>query len=146
MKVILLKDVPRIGKKNEIKNVADGFAQNALLPKGLAKIATPHSIKALEDQLKKHEEQKNSKLLLIQKEIETLSNTTIIVELPANEQGHLFSKFKVEQLKKIFKEKGITIDSNYVIPFEFKEVGEHLVKVKTPDVTGAFTVVIKGIN
>jgi len=146
MKVILLKDVPKIGKKNEIKNVADGFAYNALLPKGLAKIATPHTIKELESQITKQKEQKSSEIKRIQKEIEELSQIKITVELPANEQGHLFSKFKVEQLKKIFKEKNITINPSHIVPFEFKEIGEHTIKVKTPELTGEFTVLIKGIN
>jgi len=146
MKVILLKDIPRIGKKNEIKNVADGFAHNALLPKGLARIATPHAIKTHEAQLAKQIETEKSKTVTLLKQIEAISNSKIIVELPANEQGHLFSKFKVEQLKKVFKEKGITLDIKVIVPFEFKEVGEHTIKVKTPDVTGAFTVEIKGVN
>ena len=37
MKVILLQDVPRTGKKNQVLNVSDGFARNYLLPRGLAK-------------------------------------------------------------------------------------------------------------
>ena len=44
MKIILLQDVPKVGKKWEVKNVADGFAQNALIPKKLAEVATPSAL------------------------------------------------------------------------------------------------------
>ncbi len=48
MKVIFLKDVPRVGKRNEVKVVNDGYASNFLLPNKLAIIATPQAIKNLE--------------------------------------------------------------------------------------------------
>ena len=44
MKVILLKDIPKIGKKNEIKEISDGYARNFLLAKKLAELATPQAI------------------------------------------------------------------------------------------------------
>ncbi len=132
MKVILLKDIPRIGKKNEIKDVADGFAQNALLPKKLAQIATPQAIKALQD---KEQQSIKAQAVIIdsmKSAIFTLQNHKIQVELPANAQGHLFSKFKIEQLKKIFKDKGIDFDTKYIVPFEFKEAGVFAIKIKLP--------------
>ena len=48
MKVALLKDVPKIGRKNEVKNVSDGYAMNFLFKNGLAEPATPQKIKNLE--------------------------------------------------------------------------------------------------
>lgn len=145
MKVILLKDIPKIGKKNEIKDVADGFAQNALLPKKLAQIATPqalNALKAMQEQL-----QKNEDLLIngMKKNIERLQNEKIVIELPANAQGHLFSKFKVEQLRKVFKEKKIDFDIKYIVPFEFKESGIFAIKIKSPKVIGAFSIELKAV-
>lgn len=159
MKVILLKDVPKIGKKNEIKDVADGFAQNALLPKKLAQIATPQAIKALQDKQESLLRVENAHNDAMKRDIERLKNEKIVIELPANAQGHLFSKFKIEQLNKIFKEKNIDFDIKHIVPFEFKETGVFTIKVKLPHLTSIstkknkittmvsddFTIEIKGI-
>ena len=145
MKVILLKDIPRIGKKNEIKDVSDGFAQNALLPKRLAQIATPAAIKALKDSQEKIEQAHTQEINSMKEAIAQLQDEKIKVELPANDQGHLFSKFKIEQLKKVFKEKNINFDIKYIVPFEYKEVGIYTVKIKSPQLSGDFTLEIKKI-
>lgn len=145
MKVILLKDIPKIGKKNEIKDVADGFAQNALLPKKLAQIATPAAISALKESQERIAEAKNKEIESIKKSIEELQNHKLVVELPANSQGHLFSKFKIEQLKKVFKDKNISFDTKYIVPFEFKEAGVFSIKIKSPQVIGEFTLEIRGL-
>ena len=57
MKVILLEDVKKLGKAGEIVKVSDGYARNMLLPKQLAKEATPGNIKALEKQKALKEEE-----------------------------------------------------------------------------------------
>ena len=145
MKVILLKDIPRIGKKNEIKDVSDGFAQNALLPKRLAQIATPAAIALLKENQERVAQAQNHEVEAMKEAIESLSKQKITIELPTNSQGHLFSKFKGEQLKKVFKEKGILFDTKYIVPFEFKEVGVHTVKVKSPYMNGEFEIEIKGL-
>lgn len=145
MKVILLKDVPKIGKKNDIKDVSDGFAQNALLPKKLAQIATPSAIATLKDAQDRLQKAHDQEIEGMKNAIEQLQNQKITLQLPANAQGHLFSKFKIEQLKKIFKEKNISFDTKYIIPFECKETGVHTIKIKSPQVNGEFDIEIKGI-
>jgi len=145
MKVILLKDIPKIGKKNEIKDVSDGFAQNALLPKRLAQIATPATIAALKDAQEKVTRAQNLEIESMKSAIEALNNQKLTVELPANSQGHLFSKFKIEQLRKLFKEKNILFDIKHIVPFECKEVGTYTIKVKSPHLTGEFPIEIKGV-
>jgi large subunit ribosomal protein L9 len=145
MKVILLKDVPKIGKKNEIKDVADGFAQNALLPKKLAQIATPAAIQALKESQERTLSIQTQEVESMKQAILQLQEQKLVVELPTNNQGHLFSKFKVEQLKKLFKEKNISFDIKYIVPFEFKEVGIYSIKVKSSQLNGEFSIEIKGL-
>ncbi|WP_026389417.1 50S ribosomal protein L9 [[Acholeplasma] multilocale] len=58
MKVIFLKDVKGQGKKDEVKNVSDGYAKNFLLPQGLVKLATENSLKTLNTKLQTADEEK----------------------------------------------------------------------------------------
>ncbi|WP_289754005.1 50S ribosomal protein L9, partial [Faecalibaculum rodentium] len=53
MKVILLKDVKKVGKADELKEVSDGYARNFLIPKGLALAASPANLKAYEQEMQK---------------------------------------------------------------------------------------------
>src|SRR3990167_742911 len=62
MKIILLEDVKKIGKKFDVKDVSDGYAKNFLFPKGLAEVATPSALKELEK--KKTEMEKEDRELM----------------------------------------------------------------------------------
>ena len=64
MKVILLKDAPRIGKRGDIKNVSDGYARNFLFPGGFAEQATNSAIKKVEqeNEIKKIKKEKSHKV------------------------------------------------------------------------------------
>jgi large subunit ribosomal protein L9 len=55
MKVILLKDISGVGKRNTVKEMADGYALNYLIPKGLARQATPDQVAKLQMQMKSEE-------------------------------------------------------------------------------------------
>ena len=57
MKVVLLQGVGKVGKAGEVKEVADGYARNYLLPKGLAVAATPSAVKKAQDGLRRQEQQ-----------------------------------------------------------------------------------------
>jgi large subunit ribosomal protein L9 len=67
MKVLLIKDVKSLGKAGEVKEVKDGYGQNFLIKKGLAKLATP-------EVLKEYEEQKAKEEAALKAEIEKLNN------------------------------------------------------------------------
>lgn len=94
MKVILIKDVPKVGKKFEVKNVSDGYARNFLLANKLAQVATDENIKkinALKDQDRVQKEIKE-KLLLAS--IKDLKDSFLIIKAKSNKDGHLFAGLK----------------------------------------------------
>lgn len=132
MKVILLKDVPGVGKKYEVKNVSDGYARNFLIPKNLAKIATPAAIKTLEAEKKRREQEKEVQEDLLKINIEKLGETKIVIERKANEKGHLFDSLDSKDISKILKEKYQLDIPVEIIEIEnaIKSVGEHEFKIK----------------
>ena len=111
MKVIFLEDVKGKGKKGEVKNVADGYAQNYLIKNGLAKEATNSSVSALQGR-KKAEDKKAQEQLDEANKLKAFleaEETVIIVKAKSGEDGRLFgsvtSKQVADQLNKQYKVK-----------------------------------------
>ena len=71
MRVVLLQEVPRLGKAGEVKDVASGYARNFLLPRGLAEFATPAAMKRVEE-IREAEEKRQA---LLETEMVSLSQT-----------------------------------------------------------------------
>ncbi len=90
MKVILLNDVPKIGRKYDIKNVSDGYASNFLFPRKLAQPASADVVSKVESLKAKESSDRKVQEDLLLKNIEFLENARIEFTLPANEKGHLF--------------------------------------------------------
>ena len=130
MKVVLKETVKGIGKKGEIKNVADGFAKNFLIPKGLAMPATEGAVKKSEE-LAKKEEEKNQKELERNQEIASeLDGREVFVQAKAK-NGKMFGSISPEVIAKKIAEDGIKISkSNIEIKEPIKEIGEYKIKIK----------------
>ena len=104
MKVILLQDVKGKGKKGDVKNVADGYAQNFLIKNGLAKEATNASLSTLAGQ-KKAEEKHNAELLAQAKELKEFlekEETVVTIKAKAGEDGRLFGAIPAKQIAEEF--------------------------------------------
>ena len=104
MKVILTKDVARVGSKGQIVEVSEGYGRNFLIKNGLAKEATLSALKEVQIKTKQKQEQKDKTL---QKEFEFLlqfKNKPFKLSLRANEQGHLFEKVDARKLMHFLQE------------------------------------------
>jgi large subunit ribosomal protein L9 len=111
MKVVFLKDVKGRGKKGEVKNVADGYAQNFLIKQGLAVEATNASIKALEGQKKSVEKEAAQELENCKKLKETLEELTVELKAKSGEGGRLFGSITTKQIAdELNKKHSIKID------------------------------------
>lgn len=131
MKVILLRDVAKIGKRYEIVEVPDGFALNKLIPKKDAEPATPVNIKRVTHMRQKDKSDKDSVMAMLKKIVEDLKGSPLEIPVQANEQGHLFKGVSVDDVVKAAKEKGVSIDKDFVtIESPIKSLGEHNVLLK----------------
>ncbi len=132
MKVILKQDVKALGKNGEIKEVADGYARNFLLPRGLAVEATSGNVKVLSD-LKEGAVKKEQREIAEAKELAAkLEGIKVLFKMKSGEGGRLFgsitTKDIAEQLKKAHR---IELDKRKISLDEaIKGLGEYQVKLQ----------------
>jgi len=133
MKVILLKDVENLGKKYEIKEVAEGYARNFLFPKKLAKPATEANLKWLEKKLKKLEEKAEEELKKVQNLASEIDGLEIVIPVKVGEDGQLFESITSQKILEKLKEEGFELKKKQIVLEKpIKELGEFPVKVKFP--------------
>ena len=131
MKVILKENVESLGKVGDILKVADGYARNYLIPKGLAVEGSSKSMKVLEQE-KKHiiekiaRERKKAEVL-----IETMKDVTCTISCRVGEQGKLFGSVTTKDIEKSLSDQGIKIDRKMIVLEEpIKAPGEFPVKIR----------------
>jgi len=130
MKIILLQDVENIGKKDEMKNVANGYARNFLFPKKLAKIATKKAIEELEEQRELEVKKAEEELKAIQETVSKIDGLEIEVPVKVDEEKKLYGSINEMEISKIFKGKGFDIKKKQIkIPQPIKEIGEYPVTI-----------------
>lgn len=132
MKVILLKDIPKVGKKYDEKNISDGYAVNMLIPKGLVVAATPDVLKRINLEKSRDEGEKKVRQELILKNLGDLDGKTIEIVEKANEKGNLFAQVhKPEIVAAIEKQTRLQIDTAFIVLDKpIKEIGVHEVVIK----------------
>lgn len=148
MKVIFLKDVKGQGKKGEVKNVSDGYAQNFLIKQGLAIEANNANISTLEGQKKKEEKRAAEELADAKKLKEVLDQTTVELSAKAGEGGRLFGSITTKQIAEVLQKKnGIKIDKRKMEIEAIRTLGHTKVPVKLHhEVTATLTVHVKEGN
>jgi large subunit ribosomal protein L9 len=98
MKVILLKDVKSQGKKGEVKEVSEGYAQNFLLKQGLAKIASDSNIKVMDQQKLSEKKKKDNEKAEAQALAAKIGELTLQIKGKAGEGGRLFGSITTKQI------------------------------------------------
>jgi len=126
MKVIFLKDVARVGQRGAVKEVADGYAMNALIPKGLAEQATPAKLAAWEERQKIEAKENAAREDQWAHIIAKLKGAKITVKAKGNEKGHLYTNLPMNAIAEaIKKEYGVDIPKDAVaVKKQIKEFGE----------------------
>lgn len=146
MKVVLLTDVKGTGKKGEIKEVADGYAQNFLLKTGKARKADNGAIS--ENKMKKeandyHKEmQKQDAIALAHK----INGTKILVKIKCGDNGKTFGSITSKEIADELNKKGFDIDKRKIeLKEPLKTIGLYDVSAKLhPEVSAKFKVEIIG--
>jgi large subunit ribosomal protein L9 len=129
MKVILLKDVPKLGRKHDVKDVPQGHALNFLIPQKLVVAATPGALLRIKQQQNAKETHKAMADELIKETFRSIHGKTVVLTEKANEQGHLFSKVTTDHIVAAAKQSvQITLDPHWVsVATPIKSTGQHAI-------------------
>jgi large subunit ribosomal protein L9 len=143
MKVILLRDVARLGKRYSVVEVPDGFALNKLIPQGMAQPATPENLKRVQARAKEVAEHAAHDAEVLKRSLAALSTTPLSLTAAANAQGSLFKAFKAEDVSAAATAAGHPVPTEAIIVKEpLKSVGTHTLDVVAGSIKGQLTVVI----
>ena len=144
MKVLLLKDVFKLGRAGEIKKVADGYGRNYLLPQGLAALATPGMLKQADRIREKATEERarlNQELSSVAEVLETLE---LIFPVKAGEMGRLYGSVTTGMIADAIKDKSeLVVDRRQIDSQPIKSIGVHEVDIRlTVDLVPQVKVVV----
>ena len=139
MKIILTKDVKKIGQKGQVVEVSEGYGNNFLIQKGFGKLATTGLLK---DVANKNKQKKTSIETVREKKEKTffeIKGKEFTIESKANEKGSLFVGIHKKDIANIIglEEKNIILDK------DIKEVGEYLIQIKFDKYKAKIKLIVK---
>ncbi|MEM9336790.1 MAG: 50S ribosomal protein L9 [Patescibacteria group bacterium] len=143
MKVILLQDVAKVGRRFDVATVPDGHALNKLIPQGIAKPATPENLKQVEARKEKMSSEAAEQDALFAAALEAVDGKEVSLALEANENGHLYEAVKEEAIMAALKEQGATVTAAQIhIKSPIKEVGTHEIELHSGESRGSVSLVV----
>ena len=142
MKIILLQDVAKVGRKNEIKEVSDGFARNFLMPQDLAIPATRANKQFFSEQRARSAKRKAKEKEAAEKRAKEMKDLTITLEVRAGEGDKLYGSVTAEDLRVALEKQGHSFEKKQVrIKDPLKTLGTHQVDLEIyPQVKTRLTV------
>ncbi|RPI34554.1 MAG: 50S ribosomal protein L9 [Chloroflexota bacterium] len=144
MKVLLLKDVYKLGRAGDVKRVADGYGRNFLLPQGLAVLATPSALKQSEHIRAQAAVQRAA----VNKEMSVVADRLkdVVITFPAraSETGKLYGSITNQMIAEaLSKKSGVEVNRRTVDTQPLRALGEHKVHVRlTVDLIPVVTVIV----
>lgn len=141
MKVILEKDVKSLGKKGEVKEVAEGYARNYLFPRGLAVEATGGQLKQLQQRQQRKADQQAKVLAEAEQRAAKIAGMEVEISMRVGENGRLFGSVTSGDLAAALQKKGVKVDKRKIELAEpIKNLGTYPLRIKLhPEVEANLT-------
>ncbi len=115
MKILLKRNIEKLGKSGDIVEVANGYARNYLLPRMFATTVTPGNIKQINLQRKKQEGMHREEIEKLQELANEISDISYTIIVKTNEEGKLFGSVTAPQIANTISEKGFQINDSMVV-------------------------------
>ncbi len=131
MKVILTEEIRGLGTRGDVVSVKDGYARNYLLPKNLAREATPGNLKSIEQERKKWGLLAQQEKVVAEKSAAAVQGVKITVKKRVGENGQLFGSVTANEIADALEAKGIEVDKRRIeLAHPIKSLGVHEVDVR----------------
>jgi large subunit ribosomal protein L9 len=131
MKVILTEEIRGLGTRGDVVNVKDGYARNYLLPKNLAREATPGNLKSVEQERKKWALLAQQEKVTAEKAATSVQGIKVTVQKRVGENGQLFGSVTANEIADALEAKGIDVDKRRIeLAHAIKSLGVHDVDVR----------------
>ena len=146
MKVILLRDIKGVGKKEEIINASDGYARNYLFPRKLAKEANEANVHVLNQKNEYERRQKLAEIEEAQKMAEDIKGIEVKIITKSGENGRLFGSITTKDISEaLSKQHNLNIDKKKLVVDAIRQVGTYDVEVKIyPEISTKIKLIISG--
>jgi large subunit ribosomal protein L9 len=130
IELLLIQSVEHLGKQGDVVEVKTGYANNYLIPQGLATIATDHHKRMIEKHRARLAEIEKARMAGLRQKAKQLSDVSVTIEANANDEGHLYGSVGPHEIVTALKAQNINIDSDQVrLKGPLKELGLYTVKV-----------------
>jgi large subunit ribosomal protein L9 len=131
MKVILIDEIRGLGSRGDVVQVKNGYARNFLLPKKLAREATPGNLKAVEQERKKWAVLSQEEKQVAQKTAEEITGMKVEIHKRVGESGTLFGSVTSNEIADALEQKGIKVEKRRIeLSHPIKSLGVHEVDVR----------------
>lgn len=130
IELLLIQSVDHLGKPGDVVEVRPGYANNYLIPQGLATIATTHHKRMVEKHKAKLAEIEKSRLAGLRAIADLLNRQSVTIEANANDEGHLYGSVGQAEIVAALKEQNFTVTPDQVrLQGPLKELGLYTVKI-----------------
>jgi large subunit ribosomal protein L9 len=131
MKVLLLKDVEKVGWLGDVVEVKEGYMRNFLHPQGFAIIPTESNLRSIAKEKAERAEQRKLEHQQLEKAAEAVEGAEAVIAAKANEQGHLFGSVTAAEIAANLREQGFQVAEKFVrLAEHIKEIGTYDVKLR----------------
>lgn len=136
IQLLLIQSVANLGKQGDVVEVKAGFANNYLLPQGLATVATEHHKRMVDKHRAKLDELAEARLKDLKVQAAHIAKQSITIEANANDEGHLYGSVGAPEIVAALKEADVSLAPDQIkLEGVLKELGLYTVKVQLhPDV------------
>ncbi len=126
MELILKEDVKNLGFKNDVVKVKPGYGRNYLIPQGFAVLATPSSLKVLQENIKQAAHKAEKRLTEAQNLAASIGDTVLDIKAKAGDTGRIFGAVTTLQISDALKAAGFDVDRKKIsLPSDIKSLGEY---------------------